>query len=87
VTEQSLALTSEAGGSAVTPATVQQSLITFRGRYRSFWNEETSTYVVKWRGTTKRKIALAGGIEGSWQTTAGPGVFLPGAGANVTNPC
>jgi hypothetical protein len=86
-TEQTVTFVSEAGGTAVAPATVQQSLITYKGRYRSFWEAETSTYVVKWRGSTKRKIALAGGIEGSWDTTVGPGVFLPGAGADVTNPC
>lgn len=86
-TDQTLTLVSEAGGTAVTPATVQQSLITFKGRYRAFWDSETSTYVVRWRGSTKRKIALVGGIEGTWAATAGPGVFLPGAGADVTSPC
>lgn len=86
-TEQTLTFVSEAGGTAVTPATVQQAFITFKGRYRSFWDTETSTYIVKWRGSTKRKIALVGGIEGSWATTAGPGYFTPGAGGDITNPC
>lgn len=83
-----MTLTADADGTtSLAPGTVSNTLIAYKGTYRSQWKADSHIFKASWRGKTARKIALAGGIEGYWEAGTGPGIFEPSAGADVTKPC
>lgn len=80
-------LIAPAGGHAPFPGEVRNSFTVFPGSLTGAWSPETHTFEISWQGGTKRKVALAGGIEGYWPTGGAPPIFLPAATATPTRHC
>lgn len=80
-------LEATADGNTTVPAKVHNKLKGYAGRYFTTWSGTTFRARFKGDATTK-KIALAGGIEGSWPADGGgPYIFESGGSASVTRPC
>lgn len=80
-------LTADANGASTTPATVEQSLKLFPNKLNTRLAAKTNTLKMVWTGATRRPIAAAGGVEGSWNVAEGPPVFLPGMSPRMVSDC
>ena len=80
-------LTVDAEGTASTPASVKQSLTLIPNKLVTKLVPETNNFKMVWSGGTRRAVAAAGGVEGSWVTDAGPPVFLPGMSPRMVSDC
>lgn len=78
----------DAEGTASTPATVKKSFTLYPGTISAGFVKKNHTLNLVWRGATKRTVALAGGVEGSWASDGGgPGAFFSGAQPSLTDGC
>ena len=77
----------DAEGNASTPASVKQSLTLIPNKLVTKLVAETNNFKMVWTGGTRRAVAAAGGVEGSWDTKSGPPVFLPGMSPRMVSDC
>lgn len=77
----------DAEGMATTQASVKQSLKLWPRRLVSKLAAKTNTFKMVWTGTSRRAIAAAGGVEGSWAAEGSPSVFLPGMSPRMVSDC
>ena len=80
-------LSVDAEGTASTPASVRQSLTLIPQKLVTKLVASTNNFKMVWTGGTRRAVAAAGGIEGSWATETGPPVFLPGMSPRMVSDC
>lgn len=80
-------LTVDAEGAASAPASVRQSLTLIPKKLVTKLVPSTNNFKMVWTGATRRAVAAAGGIEGSWAAEAGPPVFLPGMSPRMVSDC
>jgi len=78
----------DAEGSATTPAAVKKSFTLHPSSISAGFVAKNQTLNLVWRGATKKTVALAGGVEGSWESgSGGPGAFVSGAQPTLTDGC
>lgn len=77
----------DAEGTATTQASVKQSLKLWPRKLVSKLAAKTNSFKMVWTGTSRRVIAAAGGVEGSWATDSGPSVFVPGMSPRMVSEC
>ena len=80
-------LSVDAEGTATSPASVKQSLKLFPKKMVTKIPADSKTLKMVWTGASRRPIAAAGGVEGSWATGSGPSVFLPGMSPRMVSDC
>jgi hypothetical protein len=80
-----MGLTAAAGGSANQAGTVVNSFTAFPGAFSASWRDDVDAYSLAWNGEpVAHRVALAGGVEGSWPRDGAPGYFLTDAVAVAT---
>lgn len=77
----------DAEGMATTQASVKQSLKLFPRKLVTKIAANSNTFKMVWTGTSRRAIAAAGGVEGSWTAEGSPSVFLPGMSPRMVSDC
>ena len=65
-------LVADAGGYATDEGRVSQQWVAYPMKVRGLMRDEGRTFRVKWAGTTKAKLAFAGGVEISWPPETPP---------------
>ena len=74
-------------GNTTTPALIKQSLKLIPSKLVSKFVTRSNTFKMVWSGATRRAVAAAGGVEGSWAGDQGPPVFLPGMSPRMVSDC
>jgi hypothetical protein len=77
----------DAEGYADEPASIQQSLKLLPRKMTTRLARESNNLKIVWTGATRRAVASAGGVEGSWAASSGPPVFLPGMSPRMISDC
>lgn len=74
-------------GNTETPALIKQSLKLIPKKLVTKFVSKNNNFKMVWTGATRRAVAAAGGIEGSWPAEESPPVFLPGMSPRVVSDC
>lgn len=77
-------LAGDAGGNA-SAASVKNRFTVRKGRFASYFRNDTSVMKLRWVGReTKKTVALAGGFEGAWPSAGAPPPFTLSGGPSFT---